>query len=1077
MFGSTNTSFGGGPKMFGSNTSTFGAPQQGTSTFGMNQINNSSPASFGAFGANATSAPVNSSGMIPSFGMNANNNTSSPFGQPANNNAGASMFGNNSLNSTASSAIMGSQSGTALKPFTEYQEKDNTTNTMNHFQSISCMPEYSNFSFEELRFQDYQANRKFANSPVSAGSQFGSNTSTGGFGNMLGNSTAQSAGSGSLFGQPTSAQNSPFGSVNSNNTTSSFGSAFGSNAAANTNTNAFGNNTNSQFGMNKPSTGVLFGQSNSEQGGGLFGQSSNPQSGFGANNNAFGSSNTNTGGLYGQNNNAQQQGGLFGQNNNAQQHGGLFGQNNNQQMGGSNMNKQASGGLLGQSNTGTFGQANNTQTPGGLFGQNLNQPQQQPGGLFGAKTATNAGGIFGAKPAGGLFGQGQTNSTFGSSANPAPGGLFGQKAPEQTPQTGGLFGQNNIQPQQQSGLFAQNNNNQQGGLFGQTNNQQQSSGLFGAKPVGTTNNQFSQNNNTQQQGGLFGQNTQQTQVQGGLFGQNNQQAQSQGNTFGQNNQLQQQSGGLFGAKPATTNGGLFGSNNSATQPSNTASTGLFGSQPASGGLSFGNSNPAGNSTFSAQPGNLFGGNTNNNTSAPGGLFGNKPQSTGLTSGGLFGNNNNTLSSGTQGGMFGTKPATSGSTLSGGGLFGANNVSNASTISTDRAFGNQTSNTILNSNTQIAQNSQMSAQTNNPYGTVDLFKRITIPESITAPTQATFKKIYSEKKATGLSASYNRSPKPLFSKNSSILSSEPRRNTMSTFDSPSSSSEAINFDVISSDSNSSLFSSDLDDAIIIADKLLFNPDRKSFKNLIINKRKQYDPTFNESNDSKNQNLQRITFSNHSSNNTGTDTKSGSIFDIVQGSPISNETIIKSLITEKSSPPLLIEKKILEKKINKTEARSSTIKSQDNISFLDDNYFISPSIEAFSSMSLLQLRKVSDLVVGHKYFGKIEFLDPVDLSNLPISSLCGKIIVFSSRTCIVNIDTESPENGSNGLNVRAKTSLYKCYPMDKTKREPVLDPEHVIVKRHIEKLKRLASPKFDSYEPQTGTYVFTVDRICP
>ncbi|CCF55964.1 hypothetical protein KAFR_0A05290 [Kazachstania africana CBS 2517] len=200
----------------------------------------------------------------------------------------------------------------------------------------------------------------------------------------------------------------------------------------------------STFGAAKPATGGFsFGSNNnaaSTTGTGLFGSNTQQQ----ANSNTgglFGSKPAGTatgGGLFGQQNStapaSSTTGGLFGQpsNTNATS-GGLFGQQSN--------TNAPSGGLFGAKPSGL---TTTTQTSGGLFG---NQPAAHTtgGGLFGqqnnATTAPSTGGLFGTTQAGttstGLFGQQQQQQ------QPATGGLFGSK-----PATGGLFGQSISQPQQ-----------------------------------------------------------------------------------------------------------------------------------------------------------------------------------------------------------------------------------------------------------------------------------------------------------------------------------------------------------------------------------------------------------------------------------------------------------------------------------------------------------------------------------------------------------------------------------------------------------------------------------------------------
>ncbi|KAL8682738.1 MAG: hypothetical protein Q9186_001249 [Xanthomendoza sp. 1 TL-2023] len=156
-------------------------------------------------------------------------------------------------------------------------------------------------------------------------------------------------------------------------------------------------------------------------------------------------------------------------------------------------------------------QQNNQKTDTKSIFSSLGQPAQQ--------SSTQSGGLFGSlgQPAqqnnlqsGGLFGSSQTQQTgglLGSSKPPQTGGLFG----------GGLFGGQPSQPQ-----FDNTQNT--------TNNQQQGSSLFGAKPLG------------QGQSSLFGSQQQQQQAQPSLFGatqqqqqQQQQQVPQQGSVFGQQN--------------------------------------------------------------------------------------------------------------------------------------------------------------------------------------------------------------------------------------------------------------------------------------------------------------------------------------------------------------------------------------------------------------------------------------------------------------------------------------------------------------------------------------------------------------
>ncbi|KAL8709554.1 MAG: hypothetical protein Q9225_007432, partial [Loekoesia sp. 1 TL-2023] len=543
--GSTASPFGGNTSAFGANTSSGGG------TFGSNTATAGTSTGFGGFGNNnANTGGGLFGGNKPAFGTQ-QGTSGSLFG------GGSNAFGSSNNQTTTGfsgappSSALGVNNaecqGTGSTPFQITVEKESPSNQTNHFQSITFMQPYKNFSFEELRLADYNQGRRYGNGSGQAGA-FGTSTGFGGFG---GQNTGGGFGSNNqttgLFGAQTTSA-APFGS--NQNATSGFGSN-------NTGGGLFGNATS------KP--GGIFGSTTSQPtGGGLFGNS-NQAGGFGSQNN------TGTG---------------FGSN---QGGGGLFGANNQQKPGFSfNQNNNANSGFGTSGNTG-FGANNNTNTGGGLFGNSTStligsgqqQQQQQPSNPFGAfgnnqqnqnQNQTNTGSGFGA---------------FGSNDQQKPGGLFGSNNP--TSNTGG-------------GLFGNANQNQQsstsgGGLFGNANNNQSGgTSLFGAKPATTGTGLFGGNNTSNTGntgGGLFGNNNNQNQQNqpGGLFG----------NT---NNQQQQKPGGLFGS---STGGGLFGSNSNNNQQQGAASS-LFGGlgsnnqQQQPGGL-FGTSNNNTSSLFgnSQQP--------------------------------------------------------------------------------------------------------------------------------------------------------------------------------------------------------------------------------------------------------------------------------------------------------------------------------------------------------------------------------------------------------------------------------------------------------------------------------------------
>ncbi|KAJ3053912.1 hypothetical protein HK097_003102 [Rhizophlyctis rosea] len=426
LFGSTattqpSTGFGFG----GAGTTTFGATNTGNTGFGSNPSTSlfgaSTQPSTGGFGGAGTSA----------FG-----GTTSTFGAPATN-----TFGGGAVGTTGNQTSAQANHGTGNPPFQAIDEKVvNPTATMpanapnQAFQNLGGMAAYQNWSFEELRLQDYMMNKKFSSNQQQSGfGGFGAGTSTFGTTNTGFGAPATTAAGTGLFGQqptqsafgqqPQQQTGLGFGQTSTAPTTGLFGQQPAATAAPGTGlfgatgTSAFGTTTTATpFGQQQPATSG-FGTS-------AFGQSTQPKPAFGfgatpaTTQSAFGATTTGLGGATG--------GGFsFGQPATTKPAFGTFGATTTPATGTS---------LFGQTSTApatsAFGGAG-----GGLFG---NQPKPATSGFgFGASTSTPAFGATTSAPATGLFG-GAATSAPGMFSTPAPQqstGLFGGGGT-----TGGGFG-------------------------------------------------------------------------------------------------------------------------------------------------------------------------------------------------------------------------------------------------------------------------------------------------------------------------------------------------------------------------------------------------------------------------------------------------------------------------------------------------------------------------------------------------------------------------------------------------------------------------------------------------------------
>ncbi|ELW71834.1 Nuclear pore complex protein Nup98-Nup96 [Tupaia chinensis] len=365
---STSTGFGFGTST-GTSNSLFGTASTGTSLFSSqnNAFAQNKPAGFGNFGTSTSSGGL--------FGTT--NTTSNPFGSTS-----GSLFG--------PSSFTAAPTGTTIKfnppTGTDTMVKAGvSTNISTKHQCITAMKEYESKSLEELRLEDYQANRKGPQNQVGAG------TTTG----LFGSSPATSSATG-LFSSST--------------TNSSF--AYGQNKTAfGTSTTGFGTNPGGLFGQQNQQTTSLFSKP--------FGQATTTQNtGFSfGNSGTLGQPSTNTMGIFGVTQ-ASQPGGLFGTATSTST-GSAFGTGT---------------GLFGQTNPG-FGAVGST-----LFGNNKlttfgTSTTSAPSfgttsvGLFGFGTNNTGNSIFGNKPAPGTLGTG-LGAGFGTALGAGQASLFGNNQPK-----------------------------------------------------------------------------------------------------------------------------------------------------------------------------------------------------------------------------------------------------------------------------------------------------------------------------------------------------------------------------------------------------------------------------------------------------------------------------------------------------------------------------------------------------------------------------------------------------------------------------------------------------------------------
>jgi nuclear pore complex protein Nup98-Nup96 len=620
-----------------------------------------------------------------------------------------------------------------------------------------------------------------------------------------------------------------------------------------------------------------------------------------------------------------------------------------------------------------------------------------------------------------LFASGTTTNTFGQPAaqGASTGFGFGQTGQQAQPQAA-------QQPSTGFGFGAQSTTAapQTGGLFGSQPQQQnqQSGGLFGAKPAGGLFGSTTGTTNT------FGAPAQtQGQTGGGLFGaaQPAQPAGQQpsgglfGNT-GTNTFGAAKPGGLFGqpAQTGTTGGGLFGNNSTNTttgfgQPAAQPSTGLFGStnQQTGGGL-FGN-------LGSSQQGQQ------NQTGQTGGLFGAKPNNAGS---GLFGQTNtgSTLGASTGGsGLFGNS--------FGGGAQQQNQQNMGGSL-----FGNSSTNQLQQSQAQPPVNIDV----NNPYGTGGMFS---VPPSFQPINVSTGPKVLPP-----LSSSLRPAP--------SAGKMTPRFRGISTPARAASTLPTGSILGVSTASNGSparnLFSTPPPDTLSPA---AFTP-RQGVKKLVLH-RKTDSLSLSTAVANRTPQISRSIL-NPEADHDGTSVNGSVMGNTVAGSRQASvaRTQNDDAVTEKE------------------HRRTDFSRKIDLEDYNDGDYYTIPEMSELYNASNEDLSSVEDFVVGRKGYGRLTYLEPVDIGNkTTLNRICGDLVTFRDGKCEVYPEKADERPPGEGLNHRAEISLEDCWPRNKETQQPITDPKHPKQRARERALRHVPDTTFQSYNPSTGVWVFTVEHF--
>ena len=120
----------------------------------------------------------------------------------------------------------------------------------------------------------------------------------------------------------------------------------------------------------------------------------------------------------------------------------------------------------------------------------------------------------------------------------------------------------------------------------------------------------------------------------------------------------------------------------------------------------------------------------------------------------------------------------------------------------------------------------------------------------------------------------------------------------------------------------------------------------------------------------------------------------------------------------------------------------------------------------------------LIVKRIGYGEIRFLEPVDLTTLTkLSDLLGEQVRFDEMECSVYPDSDGVDKPppGNGLNVRARITLLRCWPLDKATRQPIKDHKHPSAVKHLKRLKNMKDTTFEGFDLAEGKWTFIVEHF--
>ena len=157
----------------------------------------------------------------------------------------------------------------------------------------------------------------------------------------------------------------------------------------------------------------------------------------------------------------------------------------------------------------------------------------------------------------------------------------------------------------------------------------------------------------------------------------------------------------------------------------------------------------------------------------------------------------------------------------------------------------------------------------------------------------------------------------------------------------------------------------------------------------------------------------------------------------------------------------------------QKRATAPKSQEDPEAGD--YWMTPSKNEIQKMTKEQRRQLSGFKVGRIGCGKVEFNEPVDVTNINLDDIYDNIAVINLRSLTVYPDQSKKPALGKGLNVPSTIYLENSWPRTKDRKSPSYEKSGSRFNKHVDRLRKVTGTEFITYDKETGIWSFKVPHF--